>query len=171
MNTSKKEALATILLAAVLLLGIANEFISGAKSDNYEKQIQQELILSKTYGETNARWLELSEMLQHNLAAVISGYWYKTVENSGKFKKQDFTETEWEYWKNKPVSELWKHNYNDARQNLRKIIAEVNIKRETQVDFTKSNKLLNFYESLIRISQTLLTILALILYMHIISKK
>lgn len=163
---NNKETWATILLGIVLLLSIGNEFISGKKDNNFEKQIEQDLDLSKSYGETNARWLELNEMLQRNIAIALGGLWNKTVEESGKFDKENFTATEWETWKNKTVGEKWKDSYDKAWKNLRTSIDKTNEKKHKQENFINKNKLYNYTESILRILQILFTILALVLYVR-----
>jgi len=83
------ETWAAILLGIVLLLSITNEFVSKKKNSNFEKQIVQDLDLSKTYGETNARWLEANQMLQRNLAAALRGSGIKLSRNLGNLIKKN----------------------------------------------------------------------------------
>lgn len=165
-----KEIIATLLLGIVLLISILNECVSERKSNNFEKQIEQDLDLSKAYGETNARWLELNEMLQRNLLSVLGGNWNKTVESSGKFKKERFSKEEWEIWKNKTVKEFWEHRYHTAWENLRKSIDDTNEKRKRQENFIHKNKSFNFLDSFLRILQILITALALVLYVQIVKE-
>ncbi|MCK4329983.1 hypothetical protein KAX02_09090 [candidate division WOR-3 bacterium] len=165
---NNKETWVAILLGIVLLLSIFNEIVGGIKNSNFEKQIEQDLDLSKSYGETNARWLEVNEMLQRNIALALEGLWKKTVEESGKFKKETFTEEEWIICKDKTVGELWEYNYNNAWKNLRKSINKTNEKRHKQEDFIIKNKSFNVVESILKTLQTLLVILSLILYIKII---
>jgi len=165
---NNKETWAAILLGIVLLLSIGNEFISGKKDNNFEKQIEQDLVLSKLYGETNARWLEMNEMLLRNLAIALEGLWNKTVEESGKFKKERFTAKDWEYWKSKTVGEKWKDSYEKAWRNLRTSIDNTNEKRHKQECFIKKSKFYNYSESILRVLQILFTVLALILYVRVL---
>ncbi len=162
------EIWAAILLGIVLLLSICNELVGEIKNNNFENQVEQDLDLSKAYGETNARWLEVNELLQRNLAIALEGLWDKTVEESGKFHEEDFSEEEWNYWKGKTVGELWEHDYGFVSDNLRKSLNETNEKRNKQEDFIIKNKPWNFIESLLRILQISFLIGALVLYFKVI---
>ena len=82
------ETWAAILLGIVLLLSITNEFVS-KKNSNFRKTNSTGFRLSKTYGETNARWLEVNQMLKRNLAAALRGSGIKLSRNLGNLIKKN----------------------------------------------------------------------------------
>ena len=164
----RSETLTAIFLSLVLLISICNEFVAGIISNNLQKQIEQDLALSKTYGETSARWLEVNEMLQRNLAFALQGLSNKTVEESGRFHKEDFTEQNWNYWKGKKIIEFWEYRYKAAWRNLRTAIDETNKIKNNQENFVKKNKGWERLESVLRVVQICLIILSLFLYGRII---
>jgi hypothetical protein len=138
--TDRTETVIAILLGLALLISIANEFVSERINSNLQKQIEQGLELSKAYGETSARWLEVNEMLQRNLALTLQGLSNKTVEESGKFKKEDFNAQDWQYWRNKTVIKFWEHRYDNAWTNLRKSLDKTNAREGTnnRISFRKT---------------------------------
>lgn len=146
-----RETLTAIILGLVLLISICNEFVAGIISNNLQKKIEQDLALSKSYGETSDRWLEVSEMLQHNLAFALQGLSKKTVEESGRFHKEDFTEQNWNYWKGKKVIQFWENKYKAAWRNLRTAIDETNKIKNNQENFVKKNKWWDHLESAFRV--------------------
>lgn len=160
----RTEILIAFLLCLVLLVSVFNEFVAGKIKSNIEKQIEQDLALSKDYGETSARWLEVNEMLQRNLTLALGGLSDRTVEESGKFNKEDFTESDWQYWKNKTVIEFWKQRYDKAWFSLRKALDETNEKRHKQENFVQKNRSWEKLESIMRILQMGLIIITLLLY-------
>ncbi len=149
----RTETVTAILLGLVLLISIANEFMAGRINSNLQKQIEQDLALSKAYGETSARWLELNEMLQRNLALTLQGLSNKTVEGSGKFKKENFNDQDWHYWRSKKVIEFWEHRYRTAWDSLRKTLDETNEKRHKQENFVQNNRGWGILESILRVVQ------------------
>ena len=107
-------------------------------------------------------------MLQRNFAFALQGLSNKTLEESGIFKKEKFTENDWQHWRNKTVIEFWEHRYNKAWISLRKAIDMTNEKRHKQENFVQKNKGWSFIESLLRIMQIGLIIVTLILYIRMI---
>ena len=160
----RTETVIAILLGLALLISIANEFVSGRINSNLQKQIEQDLELSKAYGETSARWLEVNEMLQRNLALTLEGLSNKTLEESGKFKKEDFSDQDWQYWRNKKVIKFWEHRYKTAWDSLRRTLDETNEKRNKQKNFLQKNKGWDNLESILRVVQMCLIIASLLLY-------
>lgn len=164
----RTEICTAVLLGFVLLISIANEFVAGRINSNLQKQIEQDLALSKAYGETSARWLEVNEMLQRNLAIALQDLLNKTVEESGKFKKENFNDQDWHYWRSKTVIEFWEHRYAKAWDSLRKTLDETNEKRHKQENFVKKNRVWGNLESFLRVVQMTLVIFALLLYLRMI---
>ena len=161
---SQTETITAFLLGAILLISIVNEFVAGKINSNYQKQIEQDLNLSKAYGETSARWLELNEMLQRNIAAGLQGVLSKTVEESGKFNRSNFTDEKWEHWREKPVIDFWEHDYNKTWKALRKSLDSTNEERHNQENFIEMNKAWEVLGSVLRILQIVLIIMVLYMY-------
>jgi len=167
----RNETFIAILLGLVLLISIINEFVAGRINSNLQKQIEQNLVLSKLYGETSARWLEVNEMLQRNLALTLQGLSNKTVEESGKFKKENFKDQDWNYWRSKTVIEFWEHRYRTAWGSLRKTLDETNEKRHKQENYIQNNRGWGILESILRFVQIGLVIAALLLYWRMIKPR
>ena len=164
----RKETVTAILLGLALLISIANEFVAGIINNNLQRQIEQDLVLSKLYGETSGRWLEVNELLQRNMAIALQGLLNKTLEESGKFKKEEFSEQDWNYWRDKTVINFWEHSYKKAWKNLRSAIDDTNEKKNNQENFVQKNRGWEILESVFRLVQICLIIVSLLLYARMI---
>lgn len=162
--SNRNETIIAFFLSLALFVSISNEFVAGIISDNLQKQIEQDLALSRSYGETSARWLEVNEMLQRNLAFTLQGLSNKTVEESSIFHKKDFTNQKWNFWRDKTVIEFWEYSYRNAWKNLRNAIDETNKIKGNRENFVQKNKWWEFLESILRVVQICLIILSLLLY-------
>ena len=158
------EVLTATFLGLVLLISVGNEFVAERISNNLQNQIQQDLDLSKAYGETNALYLEVNQLLYRNLFLALEGQTNKTVEETGIFKRENFTESKWKHWRSKPTIEFWEHSYYKVLDRWKKSIDATNEKRHKQENFVRKNSEWLLLESGLRILQIGLIILTLMLY-------
>ena len=168
----KNETFIGIILSLIAALGLVNEYIKSEIESVYEAKIEDEIMLSNLYNETNALQLEYINLLIRNQIIAFSNLWNTKLKDSDMFDSNTFVDSkEWDHWKEKSIGEYWEYSNENHYKILYESYDNLNFKRKNRLIVSSSDRTLSIINSIVWITQLILTLLTIFLFYRMIRRK